>query len=233
VAHLARRLLAMVSIAGGGLLGAAPSAFATPDPTPSTSQTASAPASPTPPPPVTLPLRTGRAVPDQPDAPAADDPPDLGAAATLRSGLATVAAPPAASRPAPPVSAPAPPAIPAPAAPASPPPTSPSPNAHPPASSSSSTRPSDPTTPAPSAAPTSAVPPPDLTSYTVIAGDSLWSIAASQVAQHADQSPASLAAADVTPYWQAVCAANRSTLRSGDVNLIYPGEQITLPPMSG
>ncbi len=232
MAHFARRLLAMVSIAGGGLLGAAPSAFATPDPTPSTSQTASTPASPTPPPPVTLPLRTGRAVPDQPDAPAADDPPDLGAAATLRTGLATVAVPPAASTPAPPVSAPAPPAIPPPAAPASPLPTSPSSDAQSP-SSSSSTRPSDPTTPAPSAAPTAAGPPPDLTSHTVIAGDSLWSIAASQVAQHADQSPASLAAADVTPYWQAVCAANRSTLRSGDVNLIYPGEQITLPSMGG
>jgi hypothetical protein len=226
VAHLARRLLAMVSIAGGGLLGAAPSAFATPDPTPSTSQTASTPASPTPPPPVTLPLRTGRAVPAEPDAPAAGDPPDLGAAATLRTGLATELAPPSASTPAPPVSAPVP------APPAIPPPPSPSPNAHLPASSSSSTRAGDPITPASSAEPTAAGPPPDPNSYTVVAGDSLWSIAAAQVAEHVGQSPASLAAADVTPYWQAVCVANRSTLRSGDLNLIFVGEQITLPPMA-
>lgn len=64
-----------------------------------------------------------------------------------------------------------------------------------------------------------------------MAGDSLWSIAAAQVAQRAGQPPASVTAAAVTPYWQAVCNANRSSLRSGDVNLIFPGEQIALPPM--
>ncbi|HEV2308891.1 MAG TPA: LysM domain-containing protein, partial [Acidimicrobiia bacterium] len=63
----------------------------------------------------------------------------------------------------------------------------------------------------------------------VVPGDSLWSIAAAQVARQRGEAQASVSAADVTPYWQAVCRANRSSLRSGDVNLIYPGEQITLP----
>ena len=62
-------------------------------------------------------------------------------------------------------------------------------------------------------------------------GDSLWSIAAAQVAQRTGQSPASVPAADVAPYWQAVCRANGSSVRSGDLNVILPGEQISLPPM--
>ncbi len=36
--------------------------------------------------------------------------------------------------------------------------------------------------------------------------------------------------ATIARYWQAVIAANRTTLRSGDPNLIFPGELVTLPP---
>ncbi len=225
--HLARRLVAMVSIAGGGLLGAAPTArAAAPDPTPSTtpptSQAAATPGTTPAPPPVTLPLRTGRAVPDAPSAPAAEDPPDLAASATLRTGRAADLA-----TPAPAVIPPVLPAVPARGAPTPDAPTRPA------ASSPPSRVAGPPAAPLPTATPAAAAPPPSPGGYSVVAGDSLWSIAASQVAQRAGGSPGSVPAAEVVPYWQQLCNANRASLRSGDVNVIYPGEQITLPPMSG
>ncbi|MCP4306751.1 MAG: LysM peptidoglycan-binding domain-containing protein [bacterium] len=67
-------------------------------------------------------------------------------------------------------------------------------------------------------------PSPTATKYTVVAGDSLWAIALREVGQGADGD-----AAAVTSYWRQVMAANRTTLRSGDPNLIYPGEIVTLP----
>ena len=228
--HLARRLVAMASIAGGGLIGAAPTArAASPDPTPSTtpptSQAATTPATTPAPPPATLPLRTGRAVPDAPSAPAADDPPDLAASATLRTGRAGDLAAPA--------PAPAPAAIP-PVLPAVPAPGTPTPDAPGrPAASSPVARAGGPSaTPLPTATPAAAAPPPGPDGYRVVAGDSLWSIAAAQVAQRTGRTPASVPAVDVAPYWQLVCNTNRASLRSGDLNVIYPGEQITLPPMS-
>jgi hypothetical protein len=41
-----------------------------------------------------------------------------------------------------------------------------------------------------------------------------------------------VASPEVTGYWQQVCAVNRGRLRSGDLNLIYPGEQVELPPVA-
>jgi nucleoid-associated protein YgaU len=60
-----------------------------------------------------------------------------------------------------------------------------------------------------------------------VAGDNLWQIARAEVirAGGAD-GPAD---AQIAPYWQRVVAANRSTLRSGDPSLIFPGEVVTLP----
>jgi hypothetical protein len=58
--------------------------------------------------------------------------------------------------------------------------------------------------------------------YVVVAGDNLWSIAAAHVG--------ATRAADVAPYWRRVVDANRTTLRSGDPNLILPGELVVLPP---
>jgi hypothetical protein len=54
-----------------------------------------------------------------------------------------------------------------------------------------------------------------------VAGDNLWSIAAAHIGARR--------AADVVPYWRQVVDANRSTLRSGDPNLIFPGELVALP----
>jgi hypothetical protein len=65
--------------------------------------------------------------------------------------------------------------------------------------------------------------------YTVNPGDSLWAIAVRQVEQEIgdDQSVAT-----VTSYWRDVVDANRATLRSGDPNLIYPGEIVILPEVA-
>jgi hypothetical protein len=173
---------------------------------------------------VTLPLRTGLAVPAPPDAPAADDPLDLSAAATLRTGRAPDLPVPLVPAPQAAASAPTP------QPPAAPAPPNPAPRRRD-ASTPSAPVGGDEAAPAPVAAPPAAAPPPAPSNYTVVAGDSLWSIAAAQVAQRTAQTPASVTAAAVTPYWEAVCNANRSSLRSGDVNLIFPGDQIVLPPL--
>ena len=70
--------------------------------------------------------------------------------------------------------------------------------------------------------PTEALPIP----YTVARGDNLWSIADGWVRQQTTQE---ITDADVTPYWRSLIAANLRTLRSGDPNLIYPGEILQLP----
>jgi nucleoid-associated protein YgaU len=54
--------------------------------------------------------------------------------------------------------------------------------------------------------------------HVVQAGENLWSIAASIVGP-----------TDALPYWRALVAQNAATLRSGDPNLIFPGEILTLP----
>jgi hypothetical protein len=58
--------------------------------------------------------------------------------------------------------------------------------------------------------------------YTVRPGDNLWSISRAALGGTAGD-------AEVAPYWHALIAANRSGLRSGDPNLIYPGEVLGLP----
>jgi len=57
-------------------------------------------------------------------------------------------------------------------------------------------------------------------------GDHLWSISAAHLAGRLSQSPS---AAEITPYWRQVIEENRSRLRSGDPDLIYPGETVVLP----
>ena len=62
------------------------------------------------------------------------------------------------------------------------------------------------------------------TAYTVATGDSLWVIAERQLSSTDDLDT-------VSAYWRQLMAANSTTLRSGDPNLIYPGEIISLPPI--
>ena len=61
--------------------------------------------------------------------------------------------------------------------------------------------------------------------YTVEHGDNLWLIAE----RHLRSEVPEPSAEDVAGYWQLVITANRATLRSGDPNLIYPGEVVRLP----
>jgi len=63
--------------------------------------------------------------------------------------------------------------------------------------------------------------------YTVQPGDSLWQIADRQVREFGDETTT----VAVTAYWREVVSANRDTLRSGDPNLIFPGEIVTLPAL--
>jgi nucleoid-associated protein YgaU len=71
-------------------------------------------------------------------------------------------------------------------------------------------------------------PPPASTGVTVVVlrGDHLWKISE----RHLNSLLGREATDDeVSPYWRQVIGANREGLRSGDPDLIYPGEVVTLP----
>lgn len=57
-------------------------------------------------------------------------------------------------------------------------------------------------------------------------GDHLWSISASHLEDRLTHAPS---AAEITPYWREVIEANTDRLRSGDPDLIFPGETVVLP----
>ncbi len=65
-------------------------------------------------------------------------------------------------------------------------------------------------------------------SYTVVSGDNFWAIAKSQVEQSLGRDATN---SEVANYWVKLIDANRSTIRSGDPDLIFPGEVFTLPPL--
>jgi nucleoid-associated protein YgaU len=65
------------------------------------------------------------------------------------------------------------------------------------------------------------------TSVVVEPGDHLWKISEEHLAGLLGR-PAE--DAEVDPYWRSVIDTNRDQLMSGNPNLIYPGETVTLPP---
>jgi nucleoid-associated protein YgaU len=67
---------------------------------------------------------------------------------------------------------------------------------------------------------------PEGTLHLVVSGDNLWRIAAVELARRWGAPPDDHA---IARYWRAVVDANRATLRSGDPNLIHPGELVVLP----
>lgn len=67
--------------------------------------------------------------------------------------------------------------------------------------------------------------------HQVVHGDHLWSIACQHL--EATSGRTNLGEHEIAPYWVRVIEANRSTIRSGDPELIYPGERIVLPPVDG
>lgn len=68
----------------------------------------------------------------------------------------------------------------------------------------------------------------EVTTYTVVAGDNLWAIAARRLREAAGSEHSTTV---IARYWRRLVAANEGTLRSGDPNLIYPGEIVVLPPV--
>jgi hypothetical protein len=92
-----------------------------------------------------------------------------------------------------------------------------------------------PTLPVPAAPPTPRAvpaPPAAATSAVVQAGDDLWTIAADALARATMRDRAGLTDAEIARYWRAMCDANAATVRSGDLDVIVPGEVIALPPVS-
>ena len=72
--------------------------------------------------------------------------------------------------------------------------------------------------------------PPKEMSYSVVAGDNLWTIARDRLAKSRSGGSGKPTNREVANYWLQVIDANRYRLRSGDPDLIYPGETIVLPP---
>jgi len=65
-------------------------------------------------------------------------------------------------------------------------------------------------------------PEPESGSVVVAKGDHLWRISARRLGDDATDS-------EIAPYWRDVIRVNTPNLRSGDPDLIYPGEVVALP----
>ncbi len=57
-------------------------------------------------------------------------------------------------------------------------------------------------------------------------GDHLWKISARHLDEQANNG-------EIAPYWRRVVEVNTPQLRSGDPDLIYPGEIVQLPAIPG
>lgn len=66
--------------------------------------------------------------------------------------------------------------------------------------------------------------------HEIAAGEHLWGIAAEALAAHRGVAPDELADREIATHWREVVEANDGRLRSGDPDLVYPGEQLRLPP---
>ncbi|HUG32382.1 MAG TPA: hypothetical protein VMM14_05770 [Acidimicrobiia bacterium] len=63
----------------------------------------------------------------------------------------------------------------------------------------------------------------DAGSVRVLEGDHLWKISARRLGDNATNE-------EISPYWRQVVVVNTPRLRSGDPDLIYPGEIVKVPP---
>jgi hypothetical protein len=79
----------------------------------------------------------------------------------------------------------------------------------------------------PGAPPAGAAP----TEHTVAPGEHLWGIAAASLAELTARPVASLRAEEIAPYWTRLCMLNAARLRSGNLDLVYPGEVVALPSL--
>jgi uncharacterized membrane protein YgcG len=71
------------------------------------------------------------------------------------------------------------------------------------------------------------------TSHQVVQSDNLWAIARDHLAEVRGRRAVELSDREIAAYWVTVVEANRGRLRSRDPDLIYPGEVVELPPVSG
>jgi hypothetical protein len=66
----------------------------------------------------------------------------------------------------------------------------------------------------------------------VTPGDNLWELSAAALARATARERVALTDDEIARYWRNVCDVNRDTLRARDVNVIYPGEIVALPPVT-
>ena len=59
-------------------------------------------------------------------------------------------------------------------------------------------------------------------------GDNMWDLAAARLAVVLGRDPTSR---EIVPYWTRMIEENQSRIRSGDPDLIFPGELLVLPPL--
>ena len=67
--------------------------------------------------------------------------------------------------------------------------------------------------------------------HEVVRGDNLWAIARERLAAARSGGSGEPTNREVAEYWMKVVEANKHHLRSGDPDLIYPGEEVILPPV--
>ncbi len=70
-------------------------------------------------------------------------------------------------------------------------------------------------------------------SHRVVQGDNLWTISRDHLAAVTNRRSSDLSDHEIATYWLRVIAVNRSSLRSGNPDVIFPDELIMLPPTSG
>jgi hypothetical protein len=66
----------------------------------------------------------------------------------------------------------------------------------------------------------------------VAEGDNLWTIARDHLSRVTSRRVSDLSEREIARYWLDVVDANRAGLRSGDPDVIFPGETVKLPPVT-
>jgi len=93
-----------------------------------------------------------------------------------------------------------------------------------------------PTTPPPNPRPPTGFPPPRrpvdrpdraLTTRVIGPGDHLWGVTRTVLTERLGRHPTT---AEIVPLWRTVVTVNAPRLRSGDPDLVFPGERIIVPP---
>ncbi|MDQ3569785.1 MAG: LysM peptidoglycan-binding domain-containing protein [Actinomycetota bacterium] len=68
-----------------------------------------------------------------------------------------------------------------------------------------------------------------LMTYMVQPGDNLWRVAERQLAKATGRSAGEIEVPEIRAYWTSLVETNRDLLRSGNPDVIYPGEKLRLP----